>query len=226
MWMQPAGRCGQHVNSKRAHRVCHTSWQPACGIYTCPPLTHTRRSTCCQWCSRQQVPHPFWGNYTYHATPTSSQRRWGLVREALEAATWGRAFGRDEEVTRLPARAILSLLARACKGRGQLRSLLAHSDVDGLVAALRRPQHVRRITTCTAWRMPPGCSTEAFFMGAFSPSWAHLRGPGREVLPRSCQVPSQNAHSYIIIVTATSFPSFSIFSRFLRVSYIFLSRNK
>ena len=52
-------------------------WQPACGIYTCPPLAHTRWSTCCQWCSRQQVPHPFWGNYTYHATPTSSQQTLG-----------------------------------------------------------------------------------------------------------------------------------------------------
>ena len=35
------------------------------------------QSTCCQWCSRQQVPHRFWGNCTCHATRTSSQQTLG-----------------------------------------------------------------------------------------------------------------------------------------------------
>ena len=60
-----------------------------------------------------------------------------VVRQALESATWGKEFGRDEEVRRRPARAVLSLLVRACKGPGQCGASL---PIDGLVAALRRAQ--------------------------------------------------------------------------------------
>jgi len=60
-------------------------------------------------------------------------------RQALESATWGKEFVREEEVRRRRARAVLSLLARACKGCGPLRSLVAQSNVDGLVARCSLP---------------------------------------------------------------------------------------
>lgn len=78
-----------------------------------------------------------------------------VVRQALEFATWGKEFGREEEVRRRPARAVLSLLA--CKGPGPLQSLVAQSlvaqsNVDGLVA------HCSLLGLCT-WRWPTKSSS-------------------------------------------------------------------
>ena len=65
-------------------------------------------------------------------------------------ASWGKEFGREEEVRRRPARAVLSLLA--CKGPGPLQSLVAQSNVDGLVA------HCSLLGLCT-WRWPTKSSS-------------------------------------------------------------------
>lgn len=94
----------------------------------------------------------FWDSSTYHTTPTSSQQR---LRGWSEFATWGKEFGREEEVRRRPARAVLSLLA--CKGPGPLQSLVAQSlvaqsNVDGLVA------HCSLLGLCT-WRWPTKSSS-------------------------------------------------------------------
>ena len=113
------------------------SWQPACGILHVPSTRPYEVVDLLPMVQQAAGAPPILGQlYLPRDSYILSADAGGLVREALEAATWGRAFGRDEEVTRLPARAILSLLARACKGRGQLRSLLAHSDVDGLKMTL------------------------------------------------------------------------------------------